>query len=156
MDDTDLSFDGDRSDASSTIRGCTNLRDPRVYNIMDEGHCKMAKATSVPPETDGVVLPWLQWETSNDCSPSPCKTNGTTGLVIDSTKIKVIENTYLVFSLHFFYLDLYLLNYVQHPLHLPFFRRNPCLLFCQHHALFVACLLWPILVTGWLLPALLS
>ncbi|XP_039145543.1 uncharacterized protein LOC120282756 [Dioscorea cayenensis subsp. rotundata] len=88
VDDTDLSFDGDRSDASSTIRGCTNLRDPRVYNIMDEGHCKMAKATSVPPETDGVVLPWLQWETSNDCSPSPCKTNGTTGLVIDSTKIK--------------------------------------------------------------------
>ncbi|KAM0941634.1 hypothetical protein DsansV1_C16g0140721 [Dioscorea sansibarensis] len=89
VEDTDISsFDGDRSDASSTIRGCTNLREPRVYNIMNGGHCKMAKAASVPSETDGVVLPWLQWETSNDCSASPCKTNCTTGLVSESTKIK--------------------------------------------------------------------
>ncbi|KAJ0986972.1 hypothetical protein J5N97_005328 [Dioscorea zingiberensis] len=89
VEDTDISsYDGERSDASSIIRGCTNLREPGVHHLMDEGHCNMARATSIASETDGVVLPWLQWETSNDCSPTPCKTKVGTGILSDGTKTK--------------------------------------------------------------------
>lgn len=61
VEDTDISsLDGDRSDTSSSIRGITktpNFQSPAVFK-------------SVPVEMDGVKLPWLQWETSNDASPS--------------------------------------------------------------------------------------
>ncbi|KAG8476962.1 hypothetical protein CXB51_030082 [Gossypium anomalum] len=61
VEDTDISsLDGDRSDTNSSIRGITktpNLQSPAVFK-------------SVPVEMDGVMLPWLQWETSNDASPS--------------------------------------------------------------------------------------
>ncbi|KAH1080144.1 hypothetical protein J1N35_019905 [Gossypium stocksii] len=61
VEDTDISsLDGDRSDTNSSIRGITktpNFQSPAVFK-------------SVPVEIDGVMLPWLQWETSNDASPS--------------------------------------------------------------------------------------
>ncbi|MBA0801860.1 hypothetical protein Gohar_012199 [Gossypium harknessii] len=61
VEDTDISsLDGDRSDTNSSIRGIAktpNFQSPAVFK-------------SVPVEMDGVMLPWLQWETSNDASPS--------------------------------------------------------------------------------------
>ncbi|XP_020109369.1 zinc finger C3H1 domain-containing protein-like [Ananas comosus] len=73
VEDTDISsFDGERSDASST------RRDVAIHTIVPEVHVDATKVTSSPAETDGVVLPWLQWETSNDISLSPCKTNSET------------------------------------------------------------------------------
>ena len=64
VEDTDISsLDGDRSDTSSSIGGITKtptFQSPAVFK-------------SVPVEMDGVMLPWLQWETSNDDSPLSCK-----------------------------------------------------------------------------------
>ncbi|WRX18881.1 hypothetical protein QQP08_011368 [Theobroma cacao] len=64
VEDTDISsLDGDRSDTSSSIGGMTKtptFQSPAVFK-------------SVPVEMDGVMLPWLQWETSNDASPLSCK-----------------------------------------------------------------------------------
>ncbi|XVF49680.1 hypothetical protein PTKIN_Ptkin04bG0032300 [Pterospermum kingtungense] len=55
VEDTDISsLDEDRSDTSSSISGMTktpNFQGPAVFK-------------SVPVEIDGVMLPWLQWETS--------------------------------------------------------------------------------------------
>ncbi|KAI4374607.1 hypothetical protein MLD38_012586 [Melastoma candidum] len=61
VEDTDISsLDGERSDTSSTIGVVLKLNNIR------------ATADRQPPaEMDGVVLPWLQWETSDDvCTPS--------------------------------------------------------------------------------------
>ncbi|KAE8658316.1 DELLA protein GAI1-like [Hibiscus syriacus] len=64
VEDTDISsLDGDRSDTSSSIGGMT--KSPIFQNP--------AAFKSVPVEMDGVNLPWLQWETTNGGSPSPCK-----------------------------------------------------------------------------------
>lgn len=63
VEDTDISsLDGDRSDTSSSLGGKTkpNFKVPAVSKY-------------VPPGMDGVLLPWLQWETSNDASSYPRK-----------------------------------------------------------------------------------
>jgi len=74
VEDTDISsFDGEKSDTSSTLGGSVKLREPAVHNAISEAHAILAKATSLPEETDGVLLPWLEWETSNDVTPPPCK-----------------------------------------------------------------------------------
>ncbi|GJN38802.1 hypothetical protein PR202_gb27877 [Eleusine coracana subsp. coracana] len=66
VEDTDFSsFDGERSDTSSS-------RKDVLLHAMIETPVALPKATS-PAEADGVVLPWLQWETSTDLT-SPCKT----------------------------------------------------------------------------------
>ncbi|XP_022755937.1 uncharacterized protein LOC111303769 [Durio zibethinus] len=60
VEDTDISsFDGDRSDTSSSIGGITKTPTFQSRPVFK----------SVPVEMDGVMLPWLQWETSNDASP---------------------------------------------------------------------------------------
>lgn len=60
VEDTDISsLDGERSDASSSIGG---LIKPDSFN-------SPSVPRSLPVLTDGVTLPWLQWETSNDASP---------------------------------------------------------------------------------------
>ncbi|OMO87889.1 hypothetical protein CCACVL1_08701 [Corchorus capsularis] len=63
VEDTDISsLDGDRSDTSSSIGGIMktpNFQSPTLFK-------------SAPVEMDGVTLPWLQWETSNDASPLSC------------------------------------------------------------------------------------
>ncbi|KAI4336285.1 hypothetical protein L6164_014829 [Bauhinia variegata] len=62
VEDTDISsLDGERSDTSSSIGG---LFKPETFNTPPI-------ARSLPVEMDGVALPWLQWETSND--PSTCQ-----------------------------------------------------------------------------------
>ncbi|XWS51368.1 hypothetical protein CRYUN_Cryun12cG0170900 [Craigia yunnanensis] len=64
VEDTDISsLDGDRSDTSSSIGGITKT--PTFQSS--------AVFKSVPVEMDGVMLPWLQWETSNDASTLSCK-----------------------------------------------------------------------------------
>ncbi|TVU08133.1 hypothetical protein EJB05_41522 [Eragrostis curvula] len=66
VEDTDFSsFDGERSDTSSS-------RKDVLLHAMTETPVALPKVAS-PAEADGVVLPWLQWETSNDLT-SPCKT----------------------------------------------------------------------------------
>lgn len=64
VEDTDFSsFDGERSDTSSTRRDV-------VLRAMAETHVVLPKVAP-PVVSDGVVLPWLQWETSNDLHASP-------------------------------------------------------------------------------------
>ncbi|XP_048138735.1 uncharacterized protein LOC115749465 isoform X2 [Rhodamnia argentea] len=64
VEDTDISsLDGERSDTSSTLGGTTKL----------DTFQNLAKSMPLPIEMDGVVLPWLQWETSNDVSPLSSK-----------------------------------------------------------------------------------
>lgn len=70
VEDTDISsFDGERSDSSSTLGGIikpkNRLRETESFQTPARSN------SSVPVEMDGVVLPWLQWET--DSSPLLCK-----------------------------------------------------------------------------------
>ncbi|XP_065873689.1 uncharacterized protein [Euphorbia lathyris] len=65
VEDTDISsLDGERSDTSSSIGGLSKTR---------SFQSPAAISKSVPVEMDGVVLPWLKWETSNDFSPLSIK-----------------------------------------------------------------------------------
>ena len=67
FEDTDFSsFDRERSDTSST-------RKDLLLHAMTETPVARPKV-ALPAEADGVVLPWLQWETTNDLQTSPCKT----------------------------------------------------------------------------------
>ncbi|KAM1739694.1 hypothetical protein EV1_015145 [Malus domestica] len=60
VEDTDISsIDGERSDTSSSIGGITK----------HETYLSPAFSTPLPVAMDGVVLPWLLWETSNDATP---------------------------------------------------------------------------------------
>jgi hypothetical protein len=67
VEDTDFSsFDGEKSDTSST-------RKDALHHAMTETPVAIPTVAS-HAEADGVVLPWLQWETTNDLQTSPCKT----------------------------------------------------------------------------------
>ncbi|XP_057970171.1 uncharacterized protein LOC131159339 [Malania oleifera] len=67
VEDTDISsFDGERSDGGSTLGGTVKQKDP-AGEFETSPSPTISKPVSV--EMDGVVLPWLQWETSNDSSP---------------------------------------------------------------------------------------
>lgn len=64
VEDTDISsLDGERSDTSSSLGGITKT----------EISHSPAVTVPLPVEMDGVVLPWLQWETSNEATPLPYK-----------------------------------------------------------------------------------
>ncbi|KAJ4828651.1 hypothetical protein Tsubulata_044073 [Turnera subulata] len=64
VEDTDISsLDGERSDSSSALGGI----------IRSETFQSPLISKSIPVEMEGVVLPWLQWETCNDASPMSCK-----------------------------------------------------------------------------------
>lgn len=66
VEDTDISsIDGERSDTSSTLGGIMKTETFQTPPI----------SKPFPLETDGVVLPWLQWETTNDASPQSHKNN---------------------------------------------------------------------------------
>jgi hypothetical protein len=64
IEDTDISsLDGEKSDTSSSFGGIVKsetFRSPVAFNPL-------------PVEMDGVVLPWLDWEASNDVTPPSCK-----------------------------------------------------------------------------------
>ncbi|KAL5972310.1 hypothetical protein ACLOJK_041563 [Asimina triloba] len=70
VEDTDFSsFDGERSDTSSTLGGSIKSKDP-VINFKHSEACATPETTESNPDgMDGVILPWLQWETSNDITP---------------------------------------------------------------------------------------
>ncbi|CAL5382467.1 unnamed protein product [Camellia sinensis] len=73
VEDTDISsFDGERSDASSTL-GVTKTRDAVSHSRETETIYNTSGSNSLPVEMNGVILPWLQWETANDGSPLPSK-----------------------------------------------------------------------------------
>lgn len=80
VEDTDISsLDGERSDTSSTLGGVIkmeNFQSPIIFK-------------SPPVEMDGVVLPWLHWETSNDTSPFSC--NNTALATTPKTKLRSAE-----------------------------------------------------------------
>ncbi|KAL0342342.1 UNVERIFIED_CONTAM: hypothetical protein Scaly_1896800 [Sesamum calycinum] len=69
VEDTDISsFDGERSDGSSTLGGTMKPRDSTVRMV--EAYNSPTGSTSCPAEMDGIILPWLQWETDTDGSLS--------------------------------------------------------------------------------------
>lgn len=66
VEDTDISsLDGERSDTSSSLGGMSKMLTFQSPVL----------SKSIPVEMDGIVLPWLQWETSNDASPLSSKTS---------------------------------------------------------------------------------
>ena len=76
VEDTDISsFDEERSDASSIVR------DPGLRNSVAGTYERVLKTAPLPADGDGVVLPWLEWETSVAPS-SPCKSK--VGLSVSS------------------------------------------------------------------------
>ncbi|CAH9116297.1 unnamed protein product [Cuscuta europaea] len=70
VEDTDISsFDGERSDGSSTLGGMMKAWDG--INCMEPGAYQIREVSDIHRgEMDGVILPWLKWETSNDGSSS--------------------------------------------------------------------------------------
>ncbi|GAB2240887.1 hypothetical protein Droror1_Dr00021405 [Drosera rotundifolia] len=78
FEDTDISsIDGERSETSSTIE--TIMKPPRDYLMSDrvaESFRSPLSSDTQVVEMDGVVLPWLQWETNGDASPLQCSRNG--------------------------------------------------------------------------------
>ncbi|GAB4860498.1 hypothetical protein Ancab_035656 [Ancistrocladus abbreviatus] len=74
VEDTDLSsFDGERSDTSSTFGVTTKSKDALMNSGEIESFRSSTRSDSLPVEMDGVLFPWLQWETTNDGSPLPCR-----------------------------------------------------------------------------------
>lgn len=92
VEDTDLSsFDEEKSDTSSTLGGSIKSRELLVLSALAETQDSLKKLT--PPtskndENDGVVLPWLQWETNGDNISSVSNNNKR-----DTTASKSINNT---------------------------------------------------------------
>ncbi|KAK9093498.1 hypothetical protein Syun_028409 [Stephania yunnanensis] len=91
VEDTDISsMDGEKSDASSKFGVRPKLSDHVTHCLDSVSIPKMP--TSAPVELDGVMLPWLQWDTADvpvtpprdlhdvlQCvSPAYCKSNGLT------------------------------------------------------------------------------
>ncbi|KAK6924716.1 hypothetical protein RJ641_009042 [Dillenia turbinata] len=65
VEDTDISsLDGERSEASSTFWSAMKSRDPVMQCREIEALQSPVLSNSTPVEMDGVVLPWLQWETN--------------------------------------------------------------------------------------------
>lgn len=63
VEDTDISsLDGERSDTSLSLGGMMKTRTVQ----------SPPSSIPLPADMDGVLLPWLQWETSNDASPAQC------------------------------------------------------------------------------------
>lgn len=63
VEDTDISsLDGERSDTNSSLGGFIKLETLQSPVVSDP----------LPVEMDGVALPWLHWEASNDATQS-CK-----------------------------------------------------------------------------------
>uniref|UniRef100_A0A7N0TZW8 Uncharacterized protein n=1 Tax=Kalanchoe fedtschenkoi TaxID=63787 RepID=A0A7N0TZW8_KALFE len=71
VDDTDLSsFEGERSDCDPSIGRIKRSSHPLIYCDKTDIIKTPGRLSPIPVEMDGVVLPWLQWETSNDTSPA--------------------------------------------------------------------------------------
>ncbi|CAK9143464.1 unnamed protein product [Ilex paraguariensis] len=70
VEDADISsFDGEKSDTTSSLGGITKPRDAATHCGEVEPYLSpLAGSNSFPIEMDGVILPWLQWGTNNDYS----------------------------------------------------------------------------------------
>lgn len=69
-DNTDISsVDGERSDTSSAFGVSMKPRDNSMHFGEVERYKTPPRTSSLPVEMDGVVFPWLLWETSNDDTP---------------------------------------------------------------------------------------
>ncbi|KMT11246.1 hypothetical protein BVRB_5g110730 [Beta vulgaris subsp. vulgaris] len=67
VEETDISsFDGERSDTSSVFGGAIK---PMLQFGDTESFKSSLRSDLLPGEMDGVVLPWLKWETGNDGTP---------------------------------------------------------------------------------------
>ncbi|KMZ76486.1 hypothetical protein ZOSMA_101G00700 [Zostera marina] len=67
VEDTDLSsFDEEKSDTSSTIGGSIKSRELLVLSALAETQDSLKILTPPTSKNDGVILPWLQWETNGD------------------------------------------------------------------------------------------
>ncbi|KAK1267943.1 hypothetical protein QJS04_geneDACA013768 [Acorus gramineus] len=85
VEDTDVSsFDGEKSDMNSTLGGSINSKN-LLHCAIDETAENLARTISSPVDSDGVILPWLEWETSSDCSPLLCKSNTTGNNLLNSS-----------------------------------------------------------------------
>uniref|UniRef100_A0A1D1Y7W6 Uncharacterized protein n=1 Tax=Anthurium amnicola TaxID=1678845 RepID=A0A1D1Y7W6_9ARAE len=82
VEDADISsFDGDKSDGSSSIGGTKSSATAGI-----QACC--ANSFTVLAEVDGLVLPWLDWETSSDSSPLLCDSLSKMGrLLVSGTKL---------------------------------------------------------------------
>lgn len=97
VEDTDISsFDGERSDGSSTLSGVTKPREPEKHSREMENVQSHVPSNCLPSEMDGLVFPWLQWETRNDGSPLSCS-NKTKHHV--TPKILVWDSAQVIFPL---------------------------------------------------------
>ncbi|KAJ9559532.1 hypothetical protein OSB04_004692, partial [Centaurea solstitialis] len=68
IEDTDFSsFDGERSDTSSTLAGTTKQRDGGQNG-------SPAGCNSLPVEMEGINLPWLKWDANDGSPPTSRKT----------------------------------------------------------------------------------
>lgn len=82
IEDTDISsLDGERSDTSSSIGGL----------LKSETFVSPPIPKPLPVLMDGVTLPWLQWETSNDASPM---TNLNKALITSPNSVTSTKVTY--------------------------------------------------------------
>ncbi|KAL8140859.1 hypothetical protein V2J09_006880 [Rumex salicifolius] len=89
-DNTDISsFDGDRSDTSSSFGAAVRPRDVLMHFGEPENYRTLTRIGSVPVGMDGVVLPWLQWETTE----SPCKDKKQTPATPKTVLQDTIEET---------------------------------------------------------------
>ncbi|CAL0305155.1 unnamed protein product [Lupinus luteus] len=70
VEDTDISsFDGERSDANSSIGGLLKseaFNNPPMLSSLNAP----PMLSSLPDITDGVALPWLEWESGNGATPT--------------------------------------------------------------------------------------
>ncbi|MQM19979.1 hypothetical protein Taro_052993, partial [Colocasia esculenta] len=82
VEETDISsFDGDKSDGSSSM-GC--MKSPAIAGM---SAC-LANVSSLPAEGDGLILPWLDWETCSDGTPLSChSTSKVECSVVSGTKL---------------------------------------------------------------------
>ncbi|CAA0827280.1 Unknown protein [Striga hermonthica] len=66
IEDTDISsFDGERSDESLILGGRMREREDAT-TVREANQTSKKDQASQPVEMDGVILPWLQWETNHD------------------------------------------------------------------------------------------
>ncbi|GFZ11949.1 hypothetical protein Acr_23g0003340 [Actinidia rufa] len=95
VEDTDLSsFDGERSGASSTL-GVRKTRDPILHSGETETFQITTGSNSLPVETDGVILPWLKWDASNDDSLLPSNHNRVLPVTLKSLMWDAAQANYI-------------------------------------------------------------
>lgn len=109
VEETDMSsFDGERSDTSSVFGGTAK---PALQYGESEFFKSPLRSDLLSGEMDGVVLPWLKWETGNDGTPLP----GNDNKKQPTTPRTVLQDTreVLIFApIHLLYVCIHALLYI--------------------------------------------